>query len=176
MLPLTRVGDRFNEPIKIVGGPKTVGRIQRSDGGEPGAEFALPKTNLRVNRRSLIRAGQVVQAPGGDHFLVAEHSETGEYRTHHLFPTDRRVEWTRQTVKIHPVSKQQVGSGKEELGTLWVMWERTRREFMDLSIRIAQENYLIATGADVQLGDYIDGKLVKRVNHALGVRILELQG
>lgn len=177
MISLKSVGSRFNEPVRIVGGPKTYARIQRaSDGGAPGVEFALPKTTLRVRPSSIITAGLVVELPGGDKFLTAEHSETAEYRTFHLFQTDRRVSWTKPNTRLHPVSKQPVGNGSESMGMIWVMWERTRREFMDLSIRIAQENYMVATGAEVEMGHYIDGKMVKRVSHAMGVRVLELQG
>ena len=170
-------GDRFNETVRIVGGPTTRARVQRAeDGDRIGAEFALPKTTLRVGRKSIITSGQVVKLKGGELFLVADHSATGEYRTHHLFPTDRHISWQRPRTIINPVSKQKMSDGLDDLGMIWVMWERTRREFTDLSIRIAQESYLLATGADVQLEDVLDGKRVKRVTLALGVKIVELQG
>src|SRR5690606_17323560 len=132
------------------------------DGDRIGAEFALPKTTLRVYRNSLIKTGKVVQLQGGDFFLVTDHSETAEYRTHHLFPTDRKVSWERSTTRTNPVTKLPETTGLSTQGQIWVMWERTRREFVDLALRVGQESYLIATGADVQIGDYIDGKLVKR--------------
>ena len=176
MRHLGQAGERFYEPIQIIGGAKTRARVQRSkDGDQPGAEFALPKTTLRVDPRSIIRNRMVIQVRSGDKFLVGEHSATTEYTTHHLFPVDRQVSWTRPTTRIDPVSKVKVTSTPEQKGMIWVMWERTRREFMDLSIRIAQENYLVATGADVQIGDYIDGKIVRRVALALGIKVLELQ-
>lgn len=177
MRSLAGVGDKFYEPIRIVGGARTRARIQRtSDGDQPGAEFSLPTTTLRVDRKSIIQSGMVVQLPGDELFLVADHSQTGQYRTHHLFPADREVTWTRRKTKADPVTKLTQPDGEDDLGTIWVMWERTRREFMDLSLRIAQENYLVATGAAVAIGDYVDGKLVRRVSLAMGVRVLELQG
>lgn len=177
MRHLGRAGTRFNEPVQIIGGPQTIARIQRQQDKERvGAEFAYPKTTLRVMRNSILQPGMVVRLPGGEHFLVASHSATGEYRTHHCFPTDREVSWERPKTKINPISKQKETDGREALGMVWVMWERTRREFTDLTLRVAQENYLIATGADVALGDYLDGKLVKRVSTALDIKIVELQG
>ena len=176
MRRLGQAGERFYEPIQILGGSRTRARVQRAkDGNQPGAEFALPKTTLRVDPRSIIRNRMVVELRGGDKFLVAEHSATHEYVTHHLLPVDRQVTWTRPQTRIDPVSKVKVTTAPEQKGMIWVMWERTRREFMDLSIRIAQENYLVATGEPVQIGDYIDNKLVRRVAHALDVYILELQ-
>ncbi len=177
MRHLGQAGNRFNEQIQIIGGARTIARVQRQQDKERvGAEFAYPKTTLRVMRNSIIKAGMVVQLPGDELFLVASHSATGEYRTHHLFPTDRRVSWSRPRTKVHPITKLVETDGLDELGDVWVMWERTRREFTDLTLRVAQENYLLATGADVELGDYMDGKLVKRVSLALGIKIVELQG
>lgn len=177
MRNLTRSGDRFYEPIQIVGGAKTRAVIHRaSDGDQPGAEFSTPKTTLRVKSGSIIVPGMVVITPGGEHNLVAEHSQQGDYKTFHLFQTDRKVTWTRQTFVTDVISKQKKAGPPTVFPDIWVMWERTRREFMDLTIRIAQESYLVATGADVHLGDYVDNKQVKRVSQALGIRILELQG
>lgn len=177
MRRLGQAGERFNEKIQIIGGPSTIARVQRADDDvRIGAEFALPKLTLRVRRNSLVQTGDVVQVQGGNLYLVADHSEAIDYRTHHLFPTDRQVTWERPTTRTHPVTKVQETTGKTPLGNIWVMWERTRREFVDLALRVGQENYLIATGADVRLGDYLDNKLVKRVSLALGVKIVELQG
>lgn len=174
---LGHVGECFNEPVKIVGGARTVARIQRSsDGDQPGVEFAAPKTVLRVRPHSILTAGLVVELPGGDKGLLADHSAQADYRTLHFFQTDRQVKWERPNKTVNPVSLQKQDAPPTNMGNIWVMWERTRREFMDLAIRIAQENYLVATGAPVEKGDYVDGKLVRRVAHALGIRILELQG
>lgn len=166
------------EPIQIINGPMARGVIHRpSDGDRPGVEFAAPKTTLRTHRMSLITTGQVIRAPGGEHYLVAKHSSTSTYKTFHLFEADRQVTWTRVTKTINPVSKQEVAGPPAAVAPpIWVMWERTRREFVDLSVRIGQENYMVATTANVQLGDYVNNKLVKRVSDALGIKVLELQG
>lgn len=176
MRRLKQAADRFFEDVQIEGGAKTRALIKRpSDNDQPGIEFAYPRLTARVLRHSILKSGDVIQVADAERYLLADHSTTTEYRTHHMFLCDRMVSWTRKVEVIDPVTKLKKSDGEPVLiGNLWVMWERTRREFMDLSIRIAQESALVATGADVQLGDLINGMKVKRVNHALGINVVEL--
>lgn len=179
MRKLARSQGHAVEPIEIVGGARTRGIVHRpGDNDQPGAEFALPKTTLRVLSNSIVKLGDVIKTRAGERYLVANHSRTVDYITYHLFETDRAVSWEREAFNVNPVSKQRQSLGRQpvQAAPIWVMWERARREFMDLNIRIAQETYLLATGEDIQLGDFLDGKLVKRVSNALGIKVVELQG
>jgi hypothetical protein len=166
------------EPVSIVDGPQSRAIVQRPpEISRPGAEYATPSFTARVRPDSLVLPGQVLQLGGGDHSLTAIHSATADWRTLHLFRCDRQVRWER------PVPITDTLTGLARAGAppalmkadLWVMWERVRREFTDLNIRIAQERHLVATGADVQLGDLINGSTVDRVSDAMGVNILELK-
>lgn len=177
MRRFNRVGTFAYEPLRIVGGPVTRAIIQRPpDIDRPGAEFTYPSPTLRVPHGSLVRTGQVVEIPGGDKYLVADHSRTIDWITHHLFRADRQVTWSR----IGTVTDTRTGLEKNDvpndLGSVWVMWEKVRREFTDLNLRVDQENHLVATGADVQEDDLIAGMTVRRVNRALGIKIVELLG
>ena len=176
MRRLKQAADRFFETVHVEGGPTTRAVIKRpSDNDQPGVEFASPRLTARVMLNSLLKSGDVIRVADAERYLLADHSSTPEYRTHHMFPCDRQVPWTRKVEVIDPVTKLKKSDGQPVLiGNIWVMWERTRREFMDLSIRVAQESALVDTGADVKLGDLVAGMKVKRVNEALGIRILEL--
>jgi hypothetical protein len=175
---ISKTDERFFEPVQIIGGPKTRAIVQRpSQVDQPGLEFAHPKLTCRVRRDSLVKSGQVITIQGGANYLVCDHFSDQDWRIHHLFRCDRQVDWTRPQVGVDPLTKLERAGGQQELlGTIWVMWERVRREFVDLSLRISQEQYTIATGAPVQINDYIDGKKVDRVASALGVTIAVLQG
>lgn len=178
MRRFSRVGTGRFEPVQIMGGPKSRAIVQRPpDIDRPGAEYAHPTLSCRVAHNSLVNTGQVVRLQGGDHYLVCDHSATIDWRTHHLFMCDREVDWKRPAEVIDPLTKLKKQSGPPvELGTMWVMWERVRREFTDLNIRIDQETHLVATGAAIEIDDTLAGMKVKRVNRALGVNIVELQG
>lgn len=176
MTRLRRTSARLETPVKVVGGPRTVGVIQLpSDTSDPGIEFAYPKMAIRVGRRSLLRAGLVIETEGGFH-LLADHSASQDYKTFYMLGCDRQVTWTRPVPAIDPISLLPTsGSTPTDLGLIWVIWERNRREYADLPIRFNQETTLSATGADVQIGDMLDGRKVTRVNMSLGIRVLELQ-
>lgn len=177
MRRFSRVGGRLYEPVRIVGGPATRAIIHRPpEIDHPGAEFAYPSFTCRVQHTSLIRAGQVLRLPSGDHYLVAEHSATIDWKTFHLFRCDRQVDWQQPTPTLDPLTNLPKAAGLSEPVRLWVMWERVRREFTDLNLRVNQERHLVATGADVELGHHIEGMRVDRISHALGIKILELQG
>lgn len=174
MIPLGLVA-KFYEPVQIIGGPRTRAIVHRpSDTDDPGPEFAQPKTTLRVKPNSLIKTGQAIQVQGGDVYLVAEHSRTGDYATHRLFKADRQVVWTRAQTKVHPVTNLPISDTPSQMGTIWVLWERSRREFMDLTLRIPQDSFLVATVAPVMDGDFLDGQRVKRVSNAMGIKVVEL--
>jgi hypothetical protein len=178
MRALTGVGDRFFEPVQIVGGPRTRVIIHKpADVDNPADTFISPHFFARVKKNSLVKPGMVLFVPRiGDHFLIASHSSTQDFHTYNMFQCDRLVDWESPTNAIDPLTKLPKGDGSSELvGQIWVMWQRVRREFEDLNLRVAQERNLIATGADVQLRDTINGQVVDRIDTALGVKICELR-
>jgi len=173
---LANMNSRMYETVRILGGPKTKVILQRpSDKTDPGIEFAYPRVLMRVKPQSIVKSTDILVFDGS-HFLVADHSHNPDYRTHSLFECSQYVPWTRPAGSIHPVTGLETRDDQPtSLGSLWMVWQRQRREFADLPIRINQEVYLSLTGAAVELGDYVGGIRVTRVNHSLGVRILELQ-
>lgn len=169
---------RFTETIQIVGGPKTRASIQRADiADNPQVEYAFPKISCRVQLNSLLTAGKVIRLQGGGYYISADHSATSDYRVFHLFRCDRQVVWARKTVTTDILTGLPKAMGEPiQIGPqIWVMWERVRREFADATIHMNIQNNLLAVGEPVQLGDYVNGKIVMRIDTALGVRIVELQ-
>lgn len=177
MRQFSRVGSKLFEPVRIVGGPKSRAIVQRPpDIDRPGVEFNYPNLTCRVHHNSLIHSGQVVHLAGGGYHLVADHSETADWVTLHLFRCDRQVSWKRLSSSTDAVTGVERNTTPTTLGTPWVVWNRMRREFVDLNIRIAQETHMLVTGENMQLGDLVNDMTVKRVSHALGVNVVELQG
>jgi hypothetical protein len=177
MREFKRIAGAFYEPIKIIGGPDTRAIVARPpDIDQPGVEFAAPSLTLRAQRDGLLRAGQVVRTQGGEHYILAKHNETVDWRTLHMFWCDRQVVWTRPGTTTDRLTGLKVAGTSTPQGTIYVMWERVRREFTELALRVSQERHLVATGADVKIGDALDNMIVDRVSNSLGVRILELRG
>lgn len=177
MREFNRINTKFYEPIQIVGGPPTRAIVQRPpDIDQPGVEFAAPSLTLRARPESLLQAGQVVRTKGGEHYLLAKHNATGDWKTLHMFWCDRQVSWTRPGSTVDPLTGLTKTGTATNLGPIWIMWERVRREFTELALRVAQERHLAATGYDVRIGDVLNGMTVDRVNDALGIKVLELRG
>lgn len=176
MRRFNRVGARAFEPVRIVGGARTRAIIQRpADQDRPGVEFVYENLTCRVLPNSLMTSGQVIIPPDGQHYLVADHSSTVDWVTHHLFRCSRQVTWQRSGLGVDTLTGLTKAQGSPTtLGTPWVLWQRVRREITDLTIRIDQEAHLVATGVDVQPEDTLNGLRVKRVEIALGVRVVEL--
>lgn len=170
------VNERNVEQIRVVGGPATRGIIfHPPDQEDPGVEFGTRRLTLRVRPDSLIRTGQVIQCTSG-RFVVADFNVNGDYRNHLLFQVDRLVTWTRLVSEEDPLTGLPRKAGEpENLGKIWVLWQRQRREYMDLPIRANQETTMTVTGSHLEVGDFLDGKRVSRVNLALGIRVVELQ-
>jgi hypothetical protein len=171
--------DRYQEDIQILDGARTRGSIRRiTEDKQPNFEFSNEKTILRVRRDSLIQTAQVVQRVNtGQLYLTADHTETGDYRVHRLLRCSRQVLWTRKQTVIDPVSRREVAddSPPTELGNIHVMWDIVRRENPDFVMQVAEQRSLVATNEDIQLGDWLDGQEVKRLNTALGIKIAEVQ-
>ena len=177
MREFNKINGIFYEPIKIIDGPDTRGIIARPpDIDQPGVEFAAPSLTLRVQRDSIAKAGQIVRTRGGEPYILAKHNETADWRTLHMFWCDRQVVWNRPGSTTDRLTGLKTAGPATPQGTIYVMWERVRREFTELALRVSQERHLVATGADVQIGDTLDNLVVDRVSNSLGVRILELRG
>jgi hypothetical protein len=170
-----RYSDRLFEPVQIVGGPGTRAIIQRPvESGQPTREMAETRTFARTLANTLIRVGDVLRV-GDQHYLAADHPSTGRDKVFRLFPADRLVSWERTGTIVDPLTQRPKGTGPVDMGDIWVVWDMITREPFDLNIRIGDQKHLVITGADVHDGDLLDGETVKRVNTALGLRVLEVQ-
>lgn len=170
---------RFYEPVQIIGGAKTRAIIQRaniSDNPQT-SNPDFPKIACRVLPSSILKTGQVITINGGGNYLLASHSATSDYTLFHMLRADRQMAWERKTLGSDPLTHLPIDTGsRASLGSLWVMSERVRRQFTDTDSHFNVENLLIATGAAVLTNDFLGGQVVKRVQAALGVFIVELQG
>lgn len=173
-----RPSDRFQEPVQVLGGPRTRASIRRvGEDKQPNFEFSYEKIIARVMPDSLLATGQVIERiRTGDKYLVADHAKTPTYRVHRLLNVDRLVTWKRSTFTVDPLTNEQRSSPvPATLGQIWVLWDMIRREAPDFIMHTAEEKNLILTGEDIQLNDWLDDQQVKRVNRALGVNIVQVQ-
>lgn len=133
----------------------------------------IPYRTMVVKSRGIVSCGSVVQAPGGAKMLLLETSNDFEgceaYRTAHV---TRAYAWMRRLTTTDPVSKVKKDQGLQAIGTLYCYFEKPEVSMFEGS---KDTKYRILTGENVQPGDVIDGKNVKRVYAAMGVKAVELE-
>lgn len=172
------VGNRFQTTVKIVGGPTTRMIIHRpSDQDNPSNNFLVPHFMGRVQKDSLIQPGNVVYIPDYQkHYILGHHSSTADHRTLYMFLCDRQLSWKRRATEVDLTTRLPRELAPVELGTPWIYWQRERREFTDLNLRVTNERYIALTNEDVELRDSLDGKTIDRIDEVYGLKVLEIQG
>lgn len=133
----------------------------------------MPYRVLVVRSKGLVGPGTVVQAPGGDKLLVLEYSTDQDWsEAYRAAYVPKAYRWQRRSVVTDPVSLVKRDSGMTEMGELWAYMEKPEVVMFEGS---SDTKYRLLTGEDVKAGDLIDGKTVKRVYAAMGVKAVEVE-
>lgn len=147
----------------------------------PTSVFILPRLSLRTRVAEPVRLRDLLRDPWGRIHLVGDHDATlsGDdptSRLYALFQMTHRVSWMRREETLHPVTKQpQAISDPKEKGPIWASIESYTHTDEDPGLRITTDRLRCITNADLQLGDLVRGKTVKRINQALGVTVAEIE-
>ncbi len=147
----------------------------------PTSVFVAPRIGLRVKPGMPVAARDTFTDPAG-RVLIAGNWDLplsagiGWSRCHVLFQATDLVTWKRRETKPDPVTRQLISDGPPvEKGPIWVSIESYTRGDEDPGLRITTDRLRIITGAPIRLGDIINDKTVKRLNHTLGVSIAEFE-
>lgn len=147
----------------------------------PTSVFILPRLSLRTRVAEPVVLRDLLMDPWGRTLLVGDHDATlsGGARTsrlYALFQMTHRVSWMRRLETLHPVTKQpQARADPVELGPIWASIESYTHTDEDPGLRITTDRLRCITNVDLQLGDTVNGKTVKRLNLALGVTVAEIE-
>lgn len=181
MVSLANVGMRFDSEYQRSDGLKFVGSILPADEGNvPTADFTYERLLLRVPVDSPLKTKDIMFDVYGRRFLLMDHgigqmySQT-LYRTHRLAQLTAEVSWTRMQTVTDTLTNLKKSTTPTELGPIWVALEPFGREPLDLTLRVKEQIRRLITGSPVQLGDLIDGQVVKRLDPMLGVWLAEVQ-
>jgi hypothetical protein len=133
----------------------------------------MPYRILVVKSRGIVQPGTVVQAPGGDKLLVLEYSNDHNWsEAYRAAYASKAMLWQRRVVETDPVSLVKRMLGLQEMGTLYAYVDKPEYIAFEGS---GDTKYRILTGEDVEPGDLIDGKTVKRVYQIMGVKAVEIE-
>ena len=179
MSRLLDVSERLKQRLTTIDGRRFYGYIWISQlRNLPDTSFVYPRRFLRVSKNAQVGITDVIRTPGGDHYLVAEHG-TEEFggdvvsKQFRLFKVDKQISWKRKATVVDPVTGLAKQIGDTLLGTIWCALAPIRME--EDSIHIAKRVYRLITGAQIQVDDIVDNRLVVRnVETLLGVSIAEV--
>lgn len=181
MVSLTTVGRRFESLMVTVDGVPFYGTIEPNvEGRQSTYDFSEARLILRVDNDAPVHSRDVIVDTVGRRFLLADHDTLYtagqvEYRTHRLYPANKLFKWEREQSQLDPLTGLPKGEGLQLVGQYWGLIERLEREFTDPGLRIREDRHRLVTGQEVQIGDVIDGKVVRRVDPAVGIFLAELQ-
>lgn len=148
------------------------GRPETSDSGSEGGAFPTTRLTFRVSPASPLRGGVVIVSPEGDRYLTIGTGAGSVSRLYRLLALDRRVSWKRVVTDIHPVTKQKVSSGEQELGPIWISLSALGE--IEEAGKFDRNLYRVVTNADLRLNDTVDGMTIKRVQKLHEVTVAEV--
>lgn len=181
MVSLATAGLRFNSIMQTDAGFPFSGTIEPAEEGDmPSYDFSVPRLILRVSRDCPVMTGATIVDVADRRYLLGDHDVSFaynviEHRTHRLFAMTDQVSWERGTTVTDTLTNLQKATGKTPLGNIWVLLERQERQFADNTLRVKEDIRRIITGTELQLGDLVDGSVVKRIDSVLGVWLAEIQ-
>jgi hypothetical protein len=181
---LKNVAKRFEIPFRGIDPGSTVQFLAVLDepatGVPPSISFTSPRRLMRVRTPSQAREGLGVQTPHGTRYLTARHgaSELPDnelFESFQLYEITHTLLWERRVFEKHPVSHAEVDRGYLPMGTVFGAIE-PQREIYDRGFSASFEAARFITNAPVLKDDRVADRKVTRVDHMLGLNIVDLQG
>jgi hypothetical protein len=137
--------------------------------------LVYPSRLLKVHPTTKLTPGTVVTDPLGTSYLLVQHLDSFNsgaiYRTFRMILMDQRLQWSRQTTIIDPVTKLEKGTGTENLGLIDLMVDPDG--LVKGKVKIAESKVKIVCGADLKVGDRVGDYSVTFVDTVLGVTVAE---
>lgn len=133
----------------------------------------MPYRQLIVKSSGIVGLGDVVTSPAGRKILLLETPSDNEWgECYRAAFVSREHSWTRRVVVTDPVSKVKRDNGTQDMGTICVYIEHPQISKFEGE---SDTKYKFVTGEDVQPGDKVDGKIVKRIWDSMGARGVEIE-
>lgn len=180
MPSLSSISTNFRSEFVTEDGRTILGTIYPVEVGRiPSYDFTPARQIFRTTPHSEAEAGMVITDVYDRKLLLgdlglAAFSGSKTYKTFRLFEMNQSMHWTRETVVVDSVTGIERSSGVTDLGYIWAANELNGREELDRTLKIKEDISRVITGANLQLGDYLDNRIVRRMNIQLGVRVAEI--
>ena len=140
-------------------------------------DYNYVRTLFRTRPPFELQAGMVLKDLSGQRHILGTwdvgYGAAGIiYRSFVMYPCNVQVAWDRPTTTKDSLTGVPRGKGITPLGPIWALKEVLVREAPVNTVQ--EELFRVVVGADVDIQDLIDGKRIRKINMAHGVRILEV--
>lgn len=182
MPSLQTIGRRFeNDMVRADGFPFKAVVLPLDDSTGVSYDFSEPRLIVRLRHDSSVGSGQVVMDPAGRRLLLGTHDENSIYnevlyKSCVAYILNTEAKWERPTEgETDPLTKLKRGAGRTPMGTIEALIEPMMRERTDGTIRVRESAYRLVTGAPVELGDFVNDMVVKRLDNLRGIWVGEIE-
>lgn len=174
---LSKVGDNFKMKMKLVTGQQFYGQFLEIPDTSRVSNFLSARRYLRTNVNTIVKPKDVMIADGVK-YIVAEHGtgfyQEPIYKHFKLFQVDTELANYKQQVKTkNPITG--VWETGRENSTVKVYLSMQPRGLIEDSLDIQQQIYTAVSNVQLQRNDIVNDLVVTKVDHVLGVYLLELK-
>ncbi len=139
-------------------------------------ELLFPRSMFVVAPDQPVEAGDAIIDPQGDTYLCGQWSDSrmGKRlvaRQFVLFFAPYMAQWQRDILSTEPISGLSVSSGLRSMGVFPALKEPEKRAQDQERVMIDLTRILM--GVPLQIGDYVDGARIQRVENMLGMTYAE---
>jgi hypothetical protein len=158
----------FFRPIRTTTGLVLEGQMMDVKDTSTVRDFTLPRRQLLTSITSPARPGMIIKDGLRKYLLIDRAEKTRNMtRVFSLAEVTQTAAWSREEQSTDLVTGLDRSYAKTDLGMIEVVWELM--QVQSDSEAQGGSKYRVLTGATLQLGDMLDGKVVKFVQQVQGI-------
>jgi len=158
----------FFRPIRTTTGLLLEGQMMDIKDNATIRDFVLPRRQMLTSSTSPARPGMVIKDGLRKYLLIDRAEKTRNMtRVFSLAEVTHTAVWTREVKSTDLVTGLSRAYEKSALGSIEVVWELM--QLQGDNENQSGSKYRVLTSVDLQLGDMLDGKVVKFVQKVQGI-------
>lgn len=139
---------------------------------ERGVSFVPPSRMLTCSFNAVLKSGDILRSQDGLRYIAGFGGSEQGMLVFNLVDLPEQAHWKRSVTNIDPVTRMPRDKGvPSDLGTIWCMIT-PKGKVTEAAAKL--QVYDIVCGADIHIGDTINGMNVTSVVHQQGVTIAEV--
>lgn len=173
---LRNVGLKFRMKMKLVTGFEFYGQMLEIPDTSRVSNFLSARRYLRVSPATKLKPTDVAII-NKSKYIIAEHGDgfylEPVYKHFKLFEVDVEAQWSKVTKTKHPVTGVEGTTRTVQAGVIYLSMQP--KNLISDSLNVPEQTYTAIANREVARNDVVNGLIVSKVDHVLGVWLLELK-